>query len=66
MASLIQSGSDIRTYRVSGGNMLDGIAGFLWRHMYLIKNVLIFFDSNAENNLLSILMYLQNSEPIYL
>ena len=66
MASLIQSGSDIRTYRVSGGNMLDGIVGFLWRRRYLIKNVLIFFDSNAENNLLSILMYLQNSEPIYL
>ena len=66
MTSFIYSGSDIRIYRVSSGIKLDGIAGFLWQHRHLIKNVLISFDSNAENNLLSILMYLQNSEPIYL
>ena len=48
----------MRVYRVSIGNMLDGIAS-LWEHNSLIKDVLISFNGDAENISHSILTYLQ-------
>ena len=64
MMSFIHSGSEIRIYMVSNGNKLDCIACYMRAQFfilasYLIKNVLIPFDDDAENVLLSILMYLQ-------
>ena len=59
MISLIESESEIRIYRVSSGNNLDGAASYTAAKAYSMKNVLISFDDNAENALLIILMYLQ-------
>ena len=59
MMSLFHSGSEIRIYRASSGNKLDGVQLAIWYCKPLIKNVLISFDGNAENILLSILVYLQ-------
>ena len=69
MISLIHSGIEVRIYRVSSGNKLDCIAS---NYNSLIKNVLISFDADTKNNLLTILMYLKianvftNSKHIYL
>ena len=61
MTSFIYSGSEIRTCRASTGYNLDGIAirqhKPLYKPRYLIKNVLISFEDDAESILLSILIY---------
>ena len=59
MISFIESESEIRIYRVSSGNNLDGVASYTAAKAYSTKNVLVSFDDNAENALLIILMYLQ-------
>ena len=56
MMSFIHSGSEIEIYRVSSGNKLDGVLQAIWQHKPFIKNVVISFDSDAENTLRSILM----------
>ena len=55
MMSFIHSGSEVRIDKVSSGNNLDEVR----RHKPLMKNNLISFDSEAENILHSILIYLQ-------
>ena len=69
MMSFTHRESEMRVYRVSVGNKLDGMAS-IWQHNSLIKDVLISFDSDGENILRSILTYLQiagtyiyNGEP---
>ena len=48
MTSFAHSESEMRVYRVSIGNKLDGMAS-IWQHNSLIKDVLISFNSDAEN-----------------
>ena len=55
MMSFIHSGSEVRIDKISSGNNLDEVR----RHKPLMKNNLISFDSEAENILHSILIYLQ-------
>ena len=64
--SFIHSGSEIKIYRVSSGNKLDGIASYIYgcihKPFYISlfnKNVLISFVVDAENIFASILMFLQ-------
>ena len=68
--SFIHSGSEIRICRVSSGKTLDGIASYMraqastWA--YLIKNVLVTFDDDAENILVNNYYVFANSEHICL
>ena len=64
--SFIHSGSEIKIYRVSSGNKLDGIASYIYGSIHkpfyvslFNKNVLISFVVDAENIFASILMFLQ-------
>ena len=52
MMSFIQSENEIRMYRVSSGNKLDGGASY-------VRDVSMSLDFEAGNVFLSILMYLQ-------
>ena len=52
MMSFIQSENEIRMYRVSSGNKLDGGPSY-------VRDVSISLDFEAGNIFLSVLMYLQ-------
>ena len=66
MMSFIHSGSEIKIYRVSSGNKLDGIVSYIYgcihKPFYISlfnKNVLISSVVDAENIFASIPMFLQ-------
>ena len=59
MLTFIHSGSEIRIYRLSSGNKLEGRASYMTSELFNKKCLKKSFDGDAENILLSILMYLQ-------